>query len=150
MASLRTSSPPTVSRTTQYHNVITTFEVVALSLDTICLSTHHHRTARVGAVGGMCTYRHISKSRATVTNECVKSANDNIEYLNGPNEMHTTSVHDQVENRQLRTKDRIVRRSVVIVFMQPALRQEWSWMCLHGPQCAFEMSMFKCVLQLTL
>ena len=35
-------------------------------------------------------------------------------------------------------------------FIQPALRQEWSWMCLHGPQCAFEMSMFKCVLQFTL
>lgn len=40
--------------------------------------------------------------------------------------------------------------SVVFVFMQPALRQEWSWMFLHGPQCAFEMSMFKCVLQFTL
>lgn len=37
-----------------------------------------------------------------------------------------------------------------VYFIQPALRQEWSWMCLHGPQCAFEMSMFKCVLQFTL
>lgn len=40
--------------------------------------------------------------------------------------------------------------SVAYVFIQPALRQEWSWMFLHGPQCAFEMSMFKCVLQFTL
>lgn len=54
----------------------------------------------------------------------------------------------KAQNRHMRVVDR--RAMWHLYFIQPALRQEWSWMCLHGPQCAFEMSMFKCVLQFTL
>ena len=76
-----------------------------------------------------------------------------MSYLNGPLVAGVAARDQRTPSyvRDTHTPERACAvHSVVYVFIQPALRQEWSWMFLHGPQCAFEMSMFKCVLQFTL